>query len=223
MTSSLLQNHQLRWPTDWADIFDCEAPLIIEIGFGSGHFLVDLAQRRPSANVLGVEISLPALDKAQRKVRTLGLENVRLLQSGNQYQPELDVTYTVANETYSSRQRPVSPNGQAKGSKAWAREFSLQFKPGTAVPLYYNPTQPKRATMSPKQMNASSSQTQLTSIIMIVIAVGLHLLGARGLIANFLNLSGSSVLVTMIITTIVSLLLGGALGLLVQDLRQPKT
>ena len=149
--------------------------------------------------------------------------DVRLLQSGNQYQPELDVTYTVANETYSSRQRPVSPNGQAKGSKAWAREFSLQFKPGTAVPLYYNPTQPKRATMSPKQMNASSSQTQLTSIIMIVIAVGLHLLGARGLIANFLNLSGSSVLVTMIITTIVSLLLGGALGLLAQDLRQPKT
>ena len=149
--------------------------------------------------------------------------DVRVLQSGNQYQPELDVTYTVANETYSSRQRPVSPNGQAKGSKAWAREFSLQFKPGTAVPLYYNPTQPKRATMSPKQMNASSSQTQLTSIIMIVIAVGLHLLGARGLIANFLNLSGSSVLVTMIITTIVSLLLGGALGLLVQDLRQPKT
>ena len=149
--------------------------------------------------------------------------DVRLLQNGNQYQPELDVTYTVANETYSSRQRPVSPNGQAKGSKAWAREFSLQFKPGTAVPLYYNPTQPKRATMSPKQMNASSSQTQLTSIIMIVIAVGLHLLGARGLIANFLNLSGSSVLVTMIITTIVSLLLGGALGLLVQDLRQPKT
>ena len=149
--------------------------------------------------------------------------DVRLLQSGSQYQPELDVTYTVANETYSSRQRPVSPNGQAKGSKAWAREFSLQFKPGTAVPLYYNPTQPKRATMSPKQMNASSSQTQLTSIIMIVIAVGLHLLGARGLIANFLNLSGSSVLVTMIITTIVTLLLGGALGLLVQDLRQPKT
>ena len=149
--------------------------------------------------------------------------DVRLLQSGNQYQPELDVTYTVANETYSSRQRPVSPNGQAKGSKAWAREFSLQFKPGTAVPLYYNPTQPKRATMSPKQMNASSSQTQLTSIIMIVIAVGLHLLGARGLIANFLSLSGSSVLVTMIITTIVSLLLGGALGLLVHDLRQPKT
>ncbi|MEZ4594037.1 MAG: hypothetical protein R3D55_23290 [Chloroflexota bacterium] len=32
-----------------------------------------------SANLLGVEISLPALDKAQRKVKTLGLSNVRLL------------------------------------------------------------------------------------------------------------------------------------------------
>lgn len=85
MTSSLLQNYLLRWPTDWTAIFGREAPLLIEIGFGSGHFLVDLAQRRPSTNVLGVEISLPALDKAQRKVRTLGLGNVRLLQSDARY------------------------------------------------------------------------------------------------------------------------------------------
>ncbi|MCA9919449.1 MAG: tRNA (guanosine(46)-N7)-methyltransferase TrmB [Anaerolineales bacterium] len=85
MTSSLLQIQQLGWPTSWADIFGREAPLLIEIGFGSGHFLVDLAQKRPSTNLLGVEISLPALDKAQRKVKTLGLTNVRLLQSDARY------------------------------------------------------------------------------------------------------------------------------------------
>ncbi|WP_420627283.1 tRNA (guanosine(46)-N7)-methyltransferase TrmB [Candidatus Leptofilum sp.] len=85
MTTSLLQNHQLRWPANWAEVFGREAPLIIEIGFGSGHFLVDLAQKRPSTNVIGVEISLPSLEKAQRKVQNLGLQNVRLLQSDARY------------------------------------------------------------------------------------------------------------------------------------------
>ena len=85
MTTSLLQNQQLGWPAHWANIFGREAPLILEIGFGSGHFLVDMAQKRPSANFLGVEISLPSLDKAQRKIKTLGLSNVRLLQSDARY------------------------------------------------------------------------------------------------------------------------------------------
>ncbi|GJM40903.1 MAG: hypothetical protein DHS20C20_11850 [Ardenticatenaceae bacterium] len=85
MTSSLLQNHLLSWPTNWDEIFGRKAPLILEIGFGSGHFLVDLAQKRPSANFIGVEISLPSLEKAQRKVKNLGLPNVRLLQSDARY------------------------------------------------------------------------------------------------------------------------------------------
>lgn len=85
MESSLLRNHFLSWPTDWAKTFGREAPLLLEIGFGSAHFLVDLAQKRPSANVLGVEISLPSLDKAQRKIKAAGLTNVRVLQSDARY------------------------------------------------------------------------------------------------------------------------------------------
>ncbi|MBK8902816.1 MAG: tRNA (guanosine(46)-N7)-methyltransferase TrmB [Anaerolineaceae bacterium] len=85
MSSTLLHNHLLSWPADWTAVFNRDAPLLIEIGFGGAHFLVDLAQRRPSANVLGVEISLPALDKAQRKVQTAALTNVRVLQSDARY------------------------------------------------------------------------------------------------------------------------------------------
>lgn len=85
MTSTLLHTHLLSWPADWTAVFNREAPLLIEIGFGGGHFLIDLAQRRPLANVLGVEISLPALDKAQRKVQTAALNNVRVLQSDARY------------------------------------------------------------------------------------------------------------------------------------------
>lgn len=62
-----------------------------------------------------------------------------------------------------------------------------------------------------------------TTVIMILFSVGIHLLGARGLINNYLNLSSTSALIAMIITTLVTLLLGGALGLLVQDIRRNKT
>ena len=72
---------RLPWPTPWAEIFGRPAPLLVEIGFGSGHFLVGLAQKRPDANVLGVEISLPSLRRGQRKIQQAGLGNVRLVQA----------------------------------------------------------------------------------------------------------------------------------------------
>lgn len=70
----------MAWPTDWTAVFNRDAPLLLEIGFGGGHFLVDLAQKRPDANVLGVEISIPSIQRAKRKTRNLGLRNVRLMQ-----------------------------------------------------------------------------------------------------------------------------------------------
>jgi tRNA (guanine-N7-)-methyltransferase len=72
---------QLPWPADWAALFGRAAPLLMEIGFGSGLFLTDLARRRPEVNVLGVEISVPALRRAGRKLERAGLGNVRLIQA----------------------------------------------------------------------------------------------------------------------------------------------
>jgi len=70
---------QLPWPADWTALFGRAAPLVIEIGFGSGLFLAYLARARPDANVLGVEISIPALRHAARKIERRRLDNVRLL------------------------------------------------------------------------------------------------------------------------------------------------
>ncbi len=148
--------------------------------------------------------------------------DVRLLQSGREYQPLLEVSYTVDGQSYSSRQHPVSKTGQAKGSKQWARELSLQYKPGTAVAIYYDPNRPKRATLHPQKMQASDSRLQLTSAAMLLLSIGIHLLGARGLIANFLALSGSTVFIAMLISTVVTVLLGVGLGLLIQETRQAK-
>jgi hypothetical protein len=81
---------------------------------------------------------------------------------------------------------------------------------------------PTVSVMAVMLQGADRQRSQITSGIMILLAIGIHLLGARGLIASYLNLTSSSTLIAMIISTIVTLLLGGALGLLVQDLRQPK-
>lgn len=70
---------RLSWPTDWATLFGRAAPLVVEIGFGSGLFLAHLARARPEANVLGVEISVPALRNAAHKVERGKLDNVQLL------------------------------------------------------------------------------------------------------------------------------------------------
>lgn len=72
---------QLSWPADWSAIFGREGPLLMEIGFGSGLFLVDMARRNPKANIIGLEIALPSIRNAAEKVARGGLTNVRLFQA----------------------------------------------------------------------------------------------------------------------------------------------
>ncbi len=73
--------NQLPWPVDWPAEFGRQAPLHVEIGFGSGQYLVRLAKERPDLNLVGMEVSRPSLRNAARKVARDGLGNVRLLQS----------------------------------------------------------------------------------------------------------------------------------------------
>jgi hypothetical protein len=178
----------------------------------------------PIISVIAVMLQFAEIKQAMNWPQVMGeVSDVRLLASGKQYQPELDVKYTVGGQSFSSRQHPISQAGQAKGSKVWVREFSLQFKPGTAVAIYYDPNRPKRATLNPQQLQPNNTRLQLTGGIMILLSVGIHLLGTRGIIANYLNLTGSSIPLTMLISTVVTLLLGGALALLIQEMRQPKS
>lgn len=70
---------RLDWPLDLAALFGRSAPLFMEIGFGNGQFLADLAIRHPEANLLGIEISLPSIKKAERKAHNLGLAHMRVV------------------------------------------------------------------------------------------------------------------------------------------------
>ncbi len=81
-TCGVIQNLEITWRQvlkagSWEEIFHRRAPLSVEIGFGSGEFLAQLASRHPKQNFVGIEISRESLRRAEKKIKSL--RNVRLL------------------------------------------------------------------------------------------------------------------------------------------------
>ena len=73
-------NHlTVGWPLDYAKLFPEEQPVIVEIGFGNGDYLIHLAQTHPDCNVLGFEISSLSMAKAESKIEKLQLTNARTI------------------------------------------------------------------------------------------------------------------------------------------------
>jgi len=58
--------------------------LVVEIGFGRGEFLLELAAKEPGRAFLGVEVSFKRTLKMARKVAASGLTNVRLVEARGQ-------------------------------------------------------------------------------------------------------------------------------------------
>lgn len=81
MSDRTLYLFQLRWPASWTEEFGRKARLEVEIGFGSGDFLSSIAMQKPHANIVGLDISLPYLRKAERRLVQRDIRNVLLVQS----------------------------------------------------------------------------------------------------------------------------------------------
>ena len=67
------------WPRNWPAVFGREAPLALEIGFGNGAFLADLAKERPERDHLGVELSWTSVTHLFRRLEAGGTRNVRAI------------------------------------------------------------------------------------------------------------------------------------------------
>lgn len=68
-----------RLPLAWEAVFGRRAPLVVEVGFGAGEFLEEMARRHPERDFVGFELSLECLQRAQRRLTRRGLGNVRLV------------------------------------------------------------------------------------------------------------------------------------------------
>ncbi len=66
-------------PLDMRRLFAVEQPLTVEIGFGSGESLLQMARARPRDNFLGIDVYLPGIGRLLRGIVEHGLENIRLI------------------------------------------------------------------------------------------------------------------------------------------------
>jgi tRNA (guanine-N7-)-methyltransferase len=68
------------WEAVFAPELSPPLHMVVEIGFGRGEFLLDLAEKSPGTAFVGVEVSFKRVLKMARKVARAKLENVRLLE-----------------------------------------------------------------------------------------------------------------------------------------------
>lgn len=76
---SFLDHYQLAPAVNWSDIFGRKAPLEVEIGFGTGEYLVRMAQSRPCHDFVGIEENIERIHKTLRKLEFAKIANVRLM------------------------------------------------------------------------------------------------------------------------------------------------
>ena len=64
---------------DFPSTFGRDAPRIMEIGFGNGSLLADMAANRPQLDFLGIEVYEPGVGHCLMRLRDSGIDNVRLI------------------------------------------------------------------------------------------------------------------------------------------------
>lgn len=66
-------------PLDLDRVFGRRAPRVLEIGFGNGGTLVEMARTEPDTDFLGIEVHEPGVGHCLLQIERLGLGNVRLI------------------------------------------------------------------------------------------------------------------------------------------------
>ncbi len=59
-------------------LFGRAAPRVVEIGFGNGANLIQMATQRPETDFLGIEVHRPGVGRVLMEIERLGLRNVRV-------------------------------------------------------------------------------------------------------------------------------------------------
>ncbi|MBY0545079.1 MAG: tRNA (guanosine(46)-N7)-methyltransferase TrmB [Gammaproteobacteria bacterium] len=65
-------------PWDFNEIFGRVAPTVVEIGFGMGDSLFQMALAQPDENFIGIEVHPPGVGALLTKIAETGIENLRV-------------------------------------------------------------------------------------------------------------------------------------------------
>lgn len=66
-------------PLDLDAVFERHAPRILEIGFGNGESLAEIARQHPDNDYIGIEVHRPGVGHLLMKIEELELSNVRVI------------------------------------------------------------------------------------------------------------------------------------------------
>ena len=64
---------------DWPTLFGNSNPLKLEIGFGMGNFLIEMAAKEPGSNFIGIDFYHKGIRKIMTRIKNLQLENIRIV------------------------------------------------------------------------------------------------------------------------------------------------
>jgi len=70
----------LQKPIDWLNLFGSSKSITLEIGFGNGQSLVDLAQKNPDQGFVGIEPHRPGIGQLMLALQEKGISNVRVIE-----------------------------------------------------------------------------------------------------------------------------------------------
>lgn len=71
--------HASNTRLDWNGIFENNHPLKLEIGFGNGGFLMEMAIREPETNFVGIDMFHKGIRKVISRTEKLSLKNIRIV------------------------------------------------------------------------------------------------------------------------------------------------
>ncbi len=66
-------------PPDWTTVFENENPLALDIGFGNGKFLIEMAAREPDFNFVGIDFYHKGIRKVITRINKLQIRNIRIV------------------------------------------------------------------------------------------------------------------------------------------------
>lgn len=79
LSPNFLADKELAEAPDWSRVFGNDNPLALEIGCGTGHFVLQRAMMQPEVNFLAIDIYNKGCLKTCAKLDEVGLTNVRVM------------------------------------------------------------------------------------------------------------------------------------------------
>lgn len=64
---------------DWKEVFGNDNPVVLEIGFGMGASLVEMAKNAPEKNFIGIEVHSPGVGACLASAQEAGVTNLRVM------------------------------------------------------------------------------------------------------------------------------------------------